>query len=160
MATAEPFVFIEMNEDANPSAKFDGDDYVAYQSAIQLKNGGNDEFKTRDYKKAIMAYGDAIVILQSLDTAKCGRDLAICYENRAAAYEQLREISSMIGDATKAIEADKTYAEGYFRRARGHIIETKFYLALQDIVWACILDRFRNETYTKMAANLNSRFGR
>jgi tetratricopeptide (TPR) repeat protein len=160
LATNEPFVFIQIKEDTNPSEQFDGDEYSVYQTAIRIKNEGNDDFRSQDFKKAAQAYGDAIALLLSLDVEKCGRDLAICYQNRAAAYEHLRKIMSMIDDATKAIEADKTYAKGYFRRARGYVIEKKFYLALQDIVWACILDRFHTVEYNKMAATLNSPFGK
>lgn len=160
LATNEPFVFIEINEDANPSAKFDGDEYSTFQTAIGIKNQGNDEFKTRDYQKAVKAYGDAITLLLSLGAVKCGHELAICYENRAAAYEHLNKFSLVIEDATKAIEADNTYAKAYFRRSRGHIVQKKPYSALEDIVWACILERFRNEAYNKMAADINAKFGR
>lgn len=131
-----------------------------FETAIRIKNQGNDEFKTGDYKKAIQAYGEAVNLLGTLDAEKCGSELAICYQNRAAAYEKLRKISMMIADATKAIEADNTYAKGYYRRARGYIIEKKLYAALQDAVWACIFDRFRAEKFRKMAADLNSRFGK
>lgn len=154
LATNEAFVFIQINENANPSAKFDGDEYLTFQAAIGIKNEANDDFKTQDYQKAVKAYGDTIALMLSLDVDKCSRDLAICYQNRAAAYEHLNKLPFMVEDATKAIEADKTYAKAYYRRARGHMLQEKPYSALEDILLACILERFRNDTYNKMAASI------
>lgn len=59
----------------------------------------------------------------------------------------------MIEDATKAIEADDTYAKGYFRRARGYMAEKKSYSALQDIVWACFLEHLCNKADIKLELN-------
>lgn len=159
MATDEPFVFINMGE-VNPNGKFDGEEQSLYQNAIHIQNMGHDELAAKNFAKAIEVYGDAVVILQSLDVAKCCRELAICYQGQAEAYEHSNELGLVIETATKAIEVDATYAKAYFRRACGYMAQKKSYLALEDIVWACVLNRFGNDTYNKMAADINAQHGK
>lgn len=156
-ATSEPFVFIKIHQGEKVLSD-DGNRKIL--EAIKIKDEGNDHFHTKNYGKAKGLYDAAVNTLKLLDVKKCARQLAICYQNRASAYEQLRDAPSMIQDAAKAIETDETYAKGYYRRARGFIMERKFYGAFQDVMWACILERFTNEAYNKMAADMNARFSK
>lgn len=117
-------------------------------------------YQENKYDDAIAMYTDGISQLQGTDN-KCGlRELAFCYQNRAAAYEQQKLLDKAVVDATKAIELNVLYAKAYFRRAKIYIGQEKYYCALQDILQACILARFGNESYNQIAADLNSRFGR
>lgn len=157
-ALDDPFAFTEITA-TNPNGNFDGEEYLSFQEAIKVKNRGNDDLKAKNFNQAIQLYGNAIAILQTLDGAKCGRELASCYQKRAEAYGFLNKTCHVIDNATRAIEADKTYAKGFYRRARGYMADKKFYLALEDILWACILEHFCNETYNKIAAEINAQHG-
>lgn len=150
----KPPEFIKSNENC-PNK----DEYLVFETAIFIENEGNAEFQTGNYQKALELYNEAITLLLSLDMSKCSGDLVIFYHNRAATHGFLNKITLMIEDATKAIAVDRTYAKGYYLRACGQNIQKKTYCALQDIVWACIYDRFRNEAYNRMAAEISAQHG-
>lgn len=154
-ATDEPFVFFTLKE----NEAGDGEGKSELRAAMQIKDDGNKYFAEANYEKAIEAYGAAIDVLNELDIDKCRRQLAICYQNCAYVYETLRKYSLVIENATKAIEIDETYAKAYFRRARAYVVEKKIYSAFQDVMWASILQKFKNKEYNKMAVQMNSKFG-
>lgn len=154
--STEPYVFVKIQEHETP----DREEQDKIRAAMQLKDDGNDHFTANNYVKAIESYGAVIAALQMVDINNCKRELAICYENRAAANEHLDKLSLAIEDATKAIETDGTFGKAYFRRAQAYANEKKFYSALQDTMWACILSQFRNKCYIDKAMELSSRFGK
>lgn len=63
-------------------------------------------------------YDYAIVALPSDRT----KELATCYQNKAACYEHLNKFEQVIEDCTKAIENDKLYIKAYLRRGKGILI--------------------------------------
>lgn len=149
-ATPEPFVFIAI--DATNSAK--------EEQFAEMREAGNEHFKNRHFNDAIKMYTDAIDCLVKLNRKECARELAIFYQNRSAANEFMLKSAACISDATKSIETDENYAKAYYRRAKGFVQQGKLYCAMQDIVQACVLKQFRNDTFNNMAAAINGRFGK
>lgn len=157
-ASPEFFVFLSENSVVAETDNENGN--AALDSAIKIKNAGNVHFQTKKFDEAIALYTKAIAKLQGIDDKTCTRELAICYQNRAASYEHKKKFDQSAADATKAIELNELYAKAYFRRAKAYIGRKKLYHALQDIVQACILEKFRNKSYNKIAADINSQFGK
>lgn len=59
-------------------------------------------------------------------------NIAIYYGNRSFAYLKTECFGYALQDATKALELDKTYIKGYYRRASAYMSLGKFKLALKD----------------------------
>lgn len=153
--TSDPFVFIKPRETAVPNAE----EFDVIREAMSNKAAGNEYFNGKNYIKAVTEYDKAINLLAELDVKKCARELAICFQNRSAANEKMRKFIVSVQDATNAIDADHTYGKGYYRRASAYLSQNRMYCALQDIIWSCILDRFRNPVCNKMMADINDKFG-
>lgn len=153
--TSDPFVFIKPKVSAVPNAE----EFDVIREAMSNKATGNEYFNGKNYIKAVEEYDKAIHLLVEFDVKKCARELAICYQNRSAANEKMRKFIVSVQDATYAIDADHTYGKGYYRRASAYMSQNKLYCALQDIIWACILDRFRNKVWIKMMTDINDKFG-
>lgn len=147
-ATPEPFVFIKF--DKNDKTNIFGDIRVA----------GNELFKRKRFDDAIQKYTDAINLLQDIDENVSAHEMAILYQNRAAAYEQIMNYDAGASDATKSIAANENYAKAYFRRASCNEKRQMFYCAMEDILQACILERFRTDVYNKFAMKINEKFGK
>ncbi|KYN39743.1 Mitochondrial import receptor subunit TOM70, partial [Trachymyrmex septentrionalis] len=111
------------------------------QTAQKYKNAGNVRFKLGKYNEAIAEYNKAIDICPKENV----EDLAIFYQNRAAAYEQLKRYNSVKADCTKALELNPKYVKALLRRAR--ILEQlgDFEAALKDITIACIHENFSDQ---------------
>lgn len=154
-ATTEAFVFFPT---AKPIRKTE--ESAVIRDALVFKDIGNEYFQEKNFDDAIANYNKAISKMEKIDIKTNFVELALCYQNRAAAHEQMKEIESSIMAATKAIEIDETYAKAYYRRAKGFIEQQKLYCALQDMVQACILEKFKNKMYNNIVAELNSRFGK
>uniref|UniRef100_T1GFE8 Uncharacterized protein n=1 Tax=Megaselia scalaris TaxID=36166 RepID=T1GFE8_MEGSC len=79
------------------------------------KDEGNSCFKSGKYRAAIKFYEKAI--------EKCpednNTDMAICYQNRSAAYEMLKRCNQVIADCTKSLQFRK-YMKSYFRRTKAY----------------------------------------
>jgi serine/threonine-protein phosphatase 5 len=58
--------------------------------------------------------------------------IAIYYGNRSFAYLKTECFGYALIDATKAIELDRNYVKGYYRRAAANMPLGKFKLALKD----------------------------
>lgn len=148
LATPEPFVFATINS-MELSTKFD-----------DIRDVADKYFQVGHYKEAISKYTDAIHSLERLEPVECARELAIFYGKRAAINEQLGNIALCIADATQAIKIDDSYAKAYYRRAKAYVVQEKLYCALQDILQACILERFRNEAYNSVATEIHAHLGK
>lgn len=153
LKASEPFVFIPIDADENT------DECPKIRTAIALKKLGNTHFENKRFIDALVCYRDAIEQLKASDKKKSAKELAICYQNSAAVLEHGKRYEECIEIATTAIELNASYAKAYYRRARCHIQLKNQYFALQDIVQACILERFQNSTYNKIAAKTNRQFG-
>lgn len=104
------------------------------------KNEGNVCFRKAKYDEAIQFYDKAI--------DKCPienkMDLAIFYQNRAAAYEMLKKWSQVKADCTKSLEYNPRYTKAYFRRAKAHEHTNDLLECLDDVTATCILEVFQN----------------
>ncbi|KAJ8775481.1 hypothetical protein J1605_016331 [Eschrichtius robustus] len=77
----------------------------------------------KDYENAIKFYSQAIELSPSN---------AIYYGNRSLAYLRTECYGYALADATRAIEMDKRYIKGYYRRAASNMALGKFRAALRD----------------------------
>jgi serine/threonine-protein phosphatase 5 len=57
---------------------------------------------------------------------------AVLYANRSIAYLRTECFGYALTDASTAIELDKNYVKGYYRRAAAYMALGKFKLALKD----------------------------
>uniref|UniRef100_A0A8C1BXE5 Serine/threonine-protein phosphatase n=2 Tax=Cyprinus carpio TaxID=7962 RepID=A0A8C1BXE5_CYPCA len=92
-------------------------------SAEKLKEKANNYFKDKDYENAIKYYTEALELNPSN---------AIYYSNRSLAYLRTECYGYALGDATRALELDKNYIKGYYRRATSNMALGKFKAALKD----------------------------
>uniref|UniRef100_M3ZV27 Serine/threonine-protein phosphatase n=1 Tax=Xiphophorus maculatus TaxID=8083 RepID=M3ZV27_XIPMA len=88
-----------------------------------LKEKANKFFKEKDYENAIKYYSEALELNPSN---------AIYYSNRSLAYLRTECYGYALADATKALEVDKNYIKGYYRRATSNMALGKFKAALKD----------------------------
>ncbi|PNF36520.1 Serine/threonine-protein phosphatase 5 [Cryptotermes secundus] len=93
------------------------------EKAEKIKEEANNCFKKQEYNKAIDLYSQAIELNPTV---------AVYYGNRSITYLKTECFGYALNDATKAIELDKTYVKGYYRRAGAHMSLGKFKLALRD----------------------------
>ncbi|NXJ87090.1 PPP5 phosphatase, partial [Trogon melanurus] len=77
----------------------------------------------KDYENAVKYYSSAI----ELNPAN-----AIYYGNRSLAYLRTECYGYALADATRAVELDKKYVKGYYRRAASNMALGKFKAALRD----------------------------
>lgn len=147
----EFFVFLpnELNQ-----IKSDNGGNKSLDDAIAAKDEGNIHFQNKQYVDAIRMYDLAIERFEGRNL-----ELAVCYQNRAAAKMYMKELVESISDASKAIEFNEHYAKAYYRRAMMYNEQRKYFRALQDIVQACILERFTNKTYNNTVAVLLTQVG-
>ncbi|KAK8371904.1 hypothetical protein O3P69_013501 [Scylla paramamosain] len=92
-------------------------------AAEELKSEANEYFKKQQYEKAIALYTQAIEIDGSNP---------ILYGNRSFAHLRMESFGYALRDASKALELDRTYIKGYYRRASAYMSLGKFKLALKD----------------------------
>ena len=126
------------------------------EKAQKYKNEGNEQFKKGKYDEAIIQYNLAIEICPKENTEV----LATFYQNRAAAYEQLKKYSAVKADCTKALELKPKYAKALLRRARAMEHCNDLESALEDVTAACILENFSNQTTILMADRVLKQLGR
>lgn len=88
-------------------------------------------FSENDYQLAIDLYTKAIDAFPT----------AILYANRSIAHLKTECAGYALTDATKAIETDKTYIKGYYRRAAAYMALGKFKQALKDFEAVCLNDQ-------------------
>ncbi|XP_011860763.1 PREDICTED: mitochondrial import receptor subunit TOM70 [Vollenhovia emeryi] len=126
------------------------------QKAQRYKNEGNVCFKTGKYDEAIARYNKAIDICPKENVD----NLATFYQNRAAAYEQLKKYSAVKADCTKALELNPRYAKALLRRARALEQVGELEAALEDVTTACIHEGFSNQNSLSMADKVLEKLGR
>lgn len=111
-----------------------------FEQAVQHKESGNDHFKKGKYDLAIECYDQAIDICPKTKST----DLSQFYQNRAAAYEQLRKWDAVQEDCTKALELNQKYIKALHRRARAYENLKNLELCLEDVTAVAILEGFQN----------------
>ncbi|KZC14004.1 PREDICTED: mitochondrial import receptor subunit TOM70 [Dufourea novaeangliae] len=124
--------------------------------AQRFKNKGNEHFKIGKYDEAITQYNNAIEACPMENTEA----LATFYQNRAAAYEQLKKFSAVKADCTKALELKPRYAKALLRRARAMEHCNNLESALEDVTAACILENFGNQTALIIADRVLKQLGK
>ncbi|XP_028131475.1 mitochondrial import receptor subunit TOM70-like [Diabrotica virgifera virgifera] len=127
-----------------------------FQEAQKYKTQGNEFFKRGKYDEAIACYNSAIETIPEEHKL----DLATYYQNRAAAYEQLKKWSSVISDCTKAIELNNRYEKALFRRAKAEEMLKDWVNALDDITTVCLLQNFQNQATMLMADRVLKELGK
>eukprot|EP00053_Salpingoeca_punica_P020541 m.211844 g.211844 ORF g.211844 m.211844 type:complete len:573 (+) comp18998_c0_seq1:59-1777(+) len=107
------------------------------EKAQQLKADGNNEYKKKDYKKAVEAYTEALRILDKKD-----QDRAVLHCNRAACYLAMDMYENVIKDCTAALEIDNRYVKAFNRRAQAYEKMGERKKALYDYTAVCFVERF------------------
>ncbi|KAB7498288.1 Mitochondrial import receptor subunit TOM70 [Armadillidium nasatum] len=105
------------------------------------KNKGNKYFKVGKYEEAIKCYDEAIEICPPDNKT----DLSTFYQNRAAAYEQLKNWENVMRDCTAALELNSRYIKALQRRAKACEILKDLEQSLEDLTSVCILESFQNQ---------------
>lgn len=111
-----------------------------FDQAVKHKESGNELFKNGKYDGAIEFYNQAIDICPKEKST----DLSQFYQNRAAAYEQLKKWEAVAADCTKALELNSKYIKALHRRARAYDNLKKLELCLEDVTAVAILEGFQN----------------
>ncbi|XP_018331748.1 mitochondrial import receptor subunit TOM70 [Agrilus planipennis] len=126
------------------------------QKVINFKDEGNALFKKGKYDEAISFYTQAIFQCpEGFPT-----DLATFYQNRAAAYEQLKKWSAVVEDTTKALEFNPKYEKALSRRARAFESLGKLEECLDDITTVCLIQHFQNQPALMMADRVLKELGK
>lgn len=127
-----------------------------FEQAQKYKIQGNEKFKKGQYDEAITLYNKAINTIPP----EYKTDLATFYQNRAAAYEQLKKWSSVIADCSQAIELNHKYEKALFRRAKAEEMLNDWENALDDVTSVCILQNFTNQGALLMADRVLKELGK
>lgn len=136
---------VSIDVDCPPKSTFEHETQL--EKALRHKNEGNEWFKKGKYDEAIALYNEAIEICPMENK----EILATFYQNRAAAYEQLKKCNSVKADCTKAIELRPKYPKALLRRAKVMEYYNDLESAFEDVMGACILEEFSNPTMNLMA---------
>lgn len=126
------------------------------EKSQMLKNKGNKLFKSGKYDEAINCYTEAI--LACAPDKK--EDLATFYQNRAAAYEQLKNYVEVINDCSSALDLNSRYSKALNRRAKAYEVTKDLQKCLEDITAVCILDGFQSQPSLMMADRVLKQLGR
>ncbi|KAK4412913.1 DnaJsubfamily C member 7 [Sesamum alatum] len=95
---------------------------------LSLKKSGNDAFNSGRYTEAIENYTAAIS--KSFESRPF---MAICFCNRAAAYQSISQIVDAIADCSLAIALDENYQKAISRRATLHEMVRDYKQAVYDL---------------------------
>lgn len=96
-----------------------------------LKEKGNDAFRSKNYVKAIAHYTEAIQVKQ---------DEPVAYSNRAMCYLLLERYYEALEDCDKAIKYDSNHVKSYYRRATALSKLSRFQRARKDFMKVLELD--------------------
>ncbi|KAJ8895740.1 hypothetical protein PR048_001078 [Dryococelus australis] len=149
---------------AQRTAEADASEFVAglkeeqnpLKKALAHKDAGNKLFKAGKYQEAIECYNMAIEVCPTDKK----QDLATFYQNRAAAYEQMKMYDKVKEDCTKALELNPKYVKALQRRAKACELTKDLLQSLEDITAACILEGFQNQTTLLTADRVLKELGR
>lgn len=127
-------------DDKLPKDKVEAKKKTPLEEAIAFKNDGNVRFKNGKYNEAIECYNKAIETCPTTHPY----DLSTFYQNRAAAYEQLKKWTAVKQDCTSALELNSRYIKALYRRAKAAENMNDLVGSLEDITATCILEGFQN----------------
>ena len=103
---------------------------AAASSAHELKARGNAAFGARAYTEAAGIYTRA---LQQLDADAVGREVAVIYSNRCAAYLAIGATHEALADARRSIEADPRFAKAWLRLGRAQLAVGEWEMAIDSL---------------------------
>lgn len=127
-----------------------------FEEAQHYKTLGNNSFKNGKYDEAINYYNKAIETCPE----EFKTELATYYQNRAAAYENLKKWSSVIADCTKAIDLNPKYIKALMRRAKAEEITKDYENCLDDVTCVCLLQQFQDQRALLMADSVLKELGK
>ncbi|EMG47285.1 TOM71 Protein TOM71 [Candida maltosa Xu316] len=104
--------------------------------AMQLKEDGNNEFKNKEYKRAIEFYTAALELKED----------PIYYSNRSACYAALEDHKNVIKDTTEAIKLKPDYTKCILRRATSYEVLEEYEDAMFDLTALTIHGGFSNKS--------------
>lgn len=124
--------------------------------AQAAKAKGNKYFKATKYNMAIECYTTAIENCPKENAA----DIATFYQNRAAAYEQLKNWENVVNDSSEAIKLNPKYTKALSRRARGYEVLDEKRKCLEDVTAVCLLEGFQNQQCMILADRILKAIGK
>ncbi|KAJ0978005.1 hypothetical protein J5N97_013479 [Dioscorea zingiberensis] len=101
---------------------------VTISELLRLKSAGNEAFQAGKYSEAVECYTAALAL-----NIESRPFTAICFCNRAAAYQALGQITDAIADCSLAIALDGSYAKAISRRATLHEMIRDYGQASDDL---------------------------
>nr|WQQ40047.1 NAJ4 protein [Cenchrus americanus] len=101
---------------------------LAISELLRLKAAGNEAFQSGKYLEAVEYYTTAL-----LSNRESLRFLAVCFCNRAAAYQAMDQILDAIADCSLAIALDADYAKAFSRRSSLYELIEDYDQAASDI---------------------------
>ncbi|XP_032787115.2 mitochondrial import receptor subunit TOM70 [Daphnia magna] len=127
-----------------------------FKQAQTYKNKGNKYFKEGKYSDAIKCYQQAIDVCPKDKI----QDVSTFHQNRAAAFEQLKNYEAVIRDCTEALKYNGKYVKALHRRAKAYEITKQLEPCLEDITAVCILEAFQNQSSLLMADRVLKELGK
>ncbi|KAM7314651.1 mitochondrial import receptor subunit TOM70 isoform X1 [Ixodes scapularis] len=127
-----------------------------YEKAKAFKNQGNKYFKGGKFDKAIECYTEAINICPKEHVS----ELATFFQNRAAAFDNLKNYKEVISDCSRAIELNGTYIKALHRRAKAYELVDELKKCLEDITAVCILEGFQNQNSLMVTDRVLKKLGK
>ncbi|KAH7667206.1 Dnaj-like subfamily c member 7 protein [Dioscorea alata] len=114
---------------------------AAISELLRLKSAGNEAFQAGRYSEAVESYTAALTL-----NIESRPFTAICFCNRAAAYQALGQITDAIADCSLAIALDTSYAKAISRRATLHEMIRDYHQASNDLRrLMCLLEKQSNK---------------
>ena len=99
-------------------------------SAAELKARGNAAFGAQAYTEAAGIYTRA---LQQVDADAAGREVAVLYSNRCAAYLAIDATHEALVDARRSVEADPRFAKAWLRLGRAQLAAGEWEAAVDSL---------------------------
>lgn len=124
--------------------------------AQAAKNRGNKCFKEGKYEEAIECYSEAIKTCPP----DVKGDMSTFYQNRAAAYENLKQYDRVVQDCTSALELNSKYSKALARRSKAYEVLERYRESLEDITKACLIEGFQNQAYLLAADRVLKTLGK
>ncbi|CAO2198312.1 unnamed protein product [Urochloa humidicola] len=119
---------------------------------LRLKGAGNEAFQSGKYLEAVEYYTTAL-----LSNSESLRFLAVCFCNRAAAYQAMGQILDAIADCSLAIALDADYAKAFSRRSSLYELIGDYDQAANDVrALVALLEKQLQENMSEsIRGNLN-----
>lgn len=128
------------------------------EKAVGIKNLGNEFFQNGNFSDAVKCYTEAIKLCPPTDK----QELPKFFQNRAAAFENLKMYDDVVQDCTFALDIDPNYAKALTRRAKALESLEKYQEAFEDFTALCILNKFSGPSMAaadKIVKKIGERMG-